>query len=86
MEKNPPEVSEIREYRPGDRMHNIHWKLSAKRDEIMVYEFISEQNIMPVIYLAPVKDTEQLLLISHFCFHYPLSCCKKAVHTFWCIA
>ena len=52
MEKNPPEVSEIREYRPGDRMHNIHWKLSAKRDEIMVYEFISEQNIMPVIYLA----------------------------------
>ena len=50
MEKNPPEVSEIREYRPGDRMHNIHWKLSAKRDEIMVYEFISEQNIMPVIY------------------------------------
>lgn len=77
MEKNPPEVSEIREYRPGDRMHNIHWKLSAKRDEIMVYEFISEQNIMPVIYLAPVKDTEQLLAYITFLFSLSIKLLQK---------
>lgn len=77
MEKNPPEVSEIREYRPGDRMHNIHWKLSAKRDEIMVYEFISEQNIMPVIYLAPVEDTEQLLAYITFLFSLSIKLLQK---------
>lgn len=30
---------EIREYRPGDRLSNIHWKLSAKRDELLVKEY-----------------------------------------------
>ena len=58
-------------------MHNIHWKLSAKRDEIMVYEFISEQNIMPVIYLAPVKDTEQLLAYITFLFSLSIKLLQK---------
>ena len=26
----------IREYRPGDKMHRIHWKLSAKTSDVMV--------------------------------------------------
>lgn len=30
------EVYQVREYRPGDRMINIHWKLTARQDEIMV--------------------------------------------------
>ena len=30
------EVYQVREYRPGDRMTRIHWKLSARQDEIMV--------------------------------------------------
>lgn len=32
------ENSEIRGYKPGDKLHSIHWKLSAKTDDLMVYE------------------------------------------------
>lgn len=35
------EVSGIREYIPGDKLQNIHWKLSVKKDELMVKERIS---------------------------------------------
>ena len=33
------EIVDIREFRPGDRLSRIHWKLSTKCDEIMVKEF-----------------------------------------------
>ncbi len=32
------DIKEIREYRPGDRLQRIHWKLSAKLDELLVKE------------------------------------------------
>ncbi len=32
------EVHEMREYRPGDSMKSIHWKVSAKADKLMVRE------------------------------------------------
>ena len=32
------ELFQIREYRKGDRLQNIHWKLTAKQDDIMVKE------------------------------------------------
>lgn len=31
-------VTDIREYRPGDRLQKIHWKLSAKIDKLMIKE------------------------------------------------
>ena len=31
-------VTDVREYRPGDRLQKIHWKLSAKIDKLMVKE------------------------------------------------
>lgn len=30
---------DLREYRPGDALRNMHWKLSAKMDEMFVKEF-----------------------------------------------
>ncbi len=35
------EISGIREYIPGDKLQNIHWKLSTKKDELMVKERVS---------------------------------------------
>lgn len=35
------EVSDIREYMPGDKIRDIHWKLSAKQDTLMVKERVS---------------------------------------------
>lgn len=33
------QISQIRDYIPGDRLQNIHWKLSAKSNELQVKEF-----------------------------------------------
>ncbi len=35
------EVRDVREYQPGDRLQNIHWKLSVKKDILMVKERVS---------------------------------------------
>lgn len=35
------EVSDIREYIPGDRFRDIHWKLSAKKDILMIKERVA---------------------------------------------
>lgn len=42
------EVYQVREYRQGDRMINIHWKLSARQDEIMVRDTLKSHSC-PVI-------------------------------------
>ncbi len=34
----PSEQYEIRDYRPGDPLRSVHWKLSAKVDELLVLE------------------------------------------------
>ena len=36
---DPTEIFGIREYVPGDRIRNIHWKLAAKTGKLMVREF-----------------------------------------------
>lgn len=36
---DPSEVFDIRNYREGDKLQRIHWKLSSKRDQIMVKEY-----------------------------------------------
>lgn len=35
---DPSESFGVREYREGDRLQNVHWKLSAKSDELVVKE------------------------------------------------
>lgn len=37
--ENAETVSEIRKYANGDRLRSIHWKLTAKREELMVKNF-----------------------------------------------
>lgn len=36
---DPAEVFQIREYRGGDRLQSVHWKLSARTEELMVKEY-----------------------------------------------
>ncbi len=47
------EVHETREYRPGDSLNTIHWKLSAKTDSLIVRE-------------AQEKDRQHVLLVLSF--------------------
>lgn len=37
-ERAVDEFEQIREYQPGDSLHDIHWKLTAKKDKLMVNE------------------------------------------------
>lgn len=47
------DVSQIREYIPGDAMKDIHWKLSAKKDNLMVKErlHMSSRKLLVVLSL-----------------------------------
>jgi Uncharacterized conserved protein (some members contain a von Willebrand factor type A (vWA) domain) len=53
------DVSDVREYIPGDKLMSIHWKLSAKKDILMVKERVamSDQQMVIVTELAG-KDEE----------------------------
>lgn len=53
------DIKEIREYRPGDKLQNIHWKLSAKKDEIMVKELQSNASRVLVITAEMEKENLQ---------------------------
>ena len=52
------EVFQIREYVPGDRLQNIHWKLSAKSEELMVREH-SQTKGCPIVLLLGTKGIEK---------------------------
>lgn len=36
---DPTEIFAIREYAPGDKIRNIHWKISAKMGQTMVKDY-----------------------------------------------
>ena len=44
------EVTDMREYIPGDRLKDIHWKLSAKKQKLMVKEYTSVSQSEAVIF------------------------------------
>lgn len=59
------EVSDIREYMPGDRIRDIHWKLSAKKDILMVKERVSVAGSEMMVLLQPGGEktlAEQVLI------------------------
>lgn len=45
------ERTEIRQYIPGDNLKNIHWKLSAKSDELLVRQNSIVNISVPVLYI-----------------------------------
>lgn len=58
------DVTDIREYVPGDRPRDIHWKISAKKDELMVKqrEAMSDQRLVVLVWCGEtVEETEGAL-------------------------
>ena len=60
------DIKEIREYRPGDRLQRIHWKLSAKLDDLFVKEMahtsILSLVLLPELTRDKIEDTVAVLL------------------------
>lgn len=52
------DVSDVREYIPGDRLNSIHWKLSAKKDVLMVKdrESMSDEQMVLAVDLCGGKE------------------------------
>ncbi len=48
---DPSEVFEIREYREGDRLQRIHWKLSSKLNQLMIKDFSDPVNYCVLIFV-----------------------------------
>ena len=62
------EVSDIREYMPGDRIRDIHWKLSARQDELMVKLRTQLAGMELVAVIVPDEDdriTEEIYTYSY---------------------
>lgn len=56
---------EIREYRPGDSLRNIHWKLSAKKEELLVKEYGLPLGCGMLLGLSCPRLTEEILEITY---------------------
>lgn len=58
------EITGIREYHAGDRMKDIHWKISAKKEKMMVKERVSmsDERMFVVIDLNGTKEQTELVL------------------------
>lgn len=48
---DPSEIFQIREYRAGDRPQRIHWKLSARSEELLVKEYSRPLGCAVVLFL-----------------------------------
>ncbi len=63
------DVHEIREYIPGDKLMSIHWKLSAKRDILMVKDRVSMSDkqlvILPELCGLDEKNLEIILVTTY---------------------
>ena len=54
------EIHDLREYRPGDSLHEIHWKLSAKTDKLIVRE-AEEPNLGLIVLSFDFSGTREQL-------------------------
>lgn len=49
-------ISSLREFRPGDSIKSVHWKLSAKLDEIIVKEYEKRGDAEVALFIDNYKD------------------------------
>ncbi|HHV09847.1 MAG TPA: DUF58 domain-containing protein [Clostridiales bacterium] len=59
---DPSEIFAIREYREGDRLQRIHWKLSRKQDQLMIKEFSDPVNCSILLLVDLSTRKERALL------------------------
>ncbi|MEY8517510.1 DUF58 domain-containing protein [Lachnospiraceae bacterium 29-84] len=89
---DPSEMLKFRDYQNGDRMNQIHWKLSAKNDSLIVAEMslpigcnvvcfldaqIGQMDIKKRRAYWEVLHTVSQGLLQQGCFHYLVWYCKK---------
>lgn len=56
------ELFQVREYRAGDRLQNVHWKLTAKQDELIVKEYSLPKACPVILFLSYQPSRRRRLL------------------------
>ena len=59
---DPSEVYQIREYRDMDSLRDVHWKMSAKAEELLVKEHGKPKGCVVLIWLNLKADTKKKIL------------------------
>ncbi len=57
---DPSEIFQIREFRPGDRMQRVHWKMSARMEEMMTKEYSMPRGCK-ILFLLDGRQKEESL-------------------------
>lgn len=67
---DPEETVGIRNYMPGDPVRFIHWKLSAKKDELMLRETGEQLNQNPLFFVVTTLSNHLLHMKKEEADHY----------------
>lgn len=79
------DVNNIREYIPGDRIKDIHWKLSVKKDELLVKERIKSAENKINIFLDSsnnIKINEAIIRYAYNLMEYSINV-NILVNLYW---
>lgn len=61
-------MNQIRHFQPGDRMHQIHWKLSARTDEILVRNAGRPEGFPVLLFLLQKPSFHKNDAVRYSCF------------------
>jgi hypothetical protein len=83
---DPSEIYQVREYREKDSLHDIHWKLSAKAEELLVKEYGRPLGSVVLIWLDLFVGKGQKRTVSDSVLEFTASLSRtlleeKCVHT-----
>lgn len=78
---DPSETFDVREFRDGDRLQSVHWKLSAKSDELVVKESSLPKACPVVFFLTPCRANwrKQLVMITSLSYSLMDASCPHFV-------
>lgn len=54
----PPDVAQIHPYQPGESLRAVHWKLTARLDDMMSRQYSEETAPLPIFYVQRGKKKE----------------------------
>ena len=76
------EITQIREYEPGDRLQNIHWKLSSKSESFLVKDYSMPVN-HEITLLLDFRRTDDKYVLELF-FSVILFLCQEGQEMYVC--